>query len=85
MRARLSRKDARERILRWNYYVLKSFFHALGHPWPFTQGEAPKAEEKEDVHDFTVEEMLALEEAAKGWEKPALAPGTMPSSASRAH
>jgi len=68
--ASLSRKGARGRTLRWNYYVVKSFFRALGHPWPFDQGEAPKAEENEDVPVFTSEEMLALEEAAKSWENP---------------
>ena len=65
--ANLSRGGARGRTLRWNYYVVKSFFRALGHPWPFDQGEVPKAEENEDVPVFTPEEMLALEEAAKGW------------------
>jgi len=71
--AGLSRKGARGRTLRWNYYVVKSFFRALGRPWPFDQGEAPKAEENEDVPVFTSEEMLALEVAAKGWENPELA------------
>jgi len=64
--AGLSRKGARGRTLRWNYYVVKSFFRALSHPWPFDSGEAPKAEENMDVPVFTPEEMLALEEAAKG-------------------
>jgi len=71
--AGLSRGGAKGRTLRWNYYVVKSFFRALGHPWPFDAGEAPKTEENEDVPVFTSEEMLALEEAAKGWENPELA------------
>ena len=71
--AGLSRGGAKGRTLRWNYYVVKSFFRALGYPWPFDAGEAPKTEENEDVHVFTSEEMLALEAAAKGWENPELA------------
>jgi len=62
--AGLSRGGARGRTLRWNYCVVKSFFRALGHPWLFDQGEAPKAEENMDVPVFTPEEMLALKEAA---------------------
>ena len=68
--AGLSKGGARGRTLRWNYYVVKSFFRALGHPWPFDQGEAPKAEENEDVPVFTQGDMIALEEAAKGWKNP---------------
>ena len=30
--ASLSRGGAQARTLWWNYYVVKSFFHALGHP-----------------------------------------------------
>jgi len=67
--AGLSRK-AGGKTLRWNYYVVKSFFRALGHPWPFDKSEVPKAEENEDVPVFTQGDMLALEEAAKGWENP---------------
>jgi len=68
--ASLSRKGARGRTLRWNYYVVKSFFRALGYSWPFDQSEAPKAEDNEDVPVFTSDEMQALEETAKGWENP---------------
>jgi len=68
--ASLSRGGARGKTLQWNYYVVKSFFRAVGSPWPFDQGEAPKAEENEDVPVFTQGEMLALEEAAKGWGNP---------------
>ena len=68
--ASFGRGDARGRTLRWIYYVVKSFFRALGHSWPFDQDEVPKAEENEDVPTFTSEEMLALEEAAKCWENP---------------
>ena len=67
--AGLSRK-AGGKTLRWNYYVVKSFFRALGHPWPFDKSEVPKAEDNEDVPVFTSDDMLALEEAAKGWENP---------------
>jgi len=68
--ASLSRGGARGRTLRWNYYVVKSFFRALGHLWPFDKGEVPKSEENEEVPVFTSEEMLSLEEAAKGCENP---------------
>ena len=71
--ASLSRGGARGRTLRWNYYVVKSFFRALGHPWSFDKGEVPKAEDNEDVPVFTSDEMLALEKAAKGGENPELA------------
>ena len=62
--ARLSRR-AKGRTLRWNYYVVKSFFRALGYPWPFDSGEVPKADENEDVPVFTQGEMQALEKTAK--------------------
>jgi len=68
--ALLRRRGAKGRTLRWNFYVVKSFFRALGHTWPFDSSEVPKSEDNEDVPVFTSEEMQSLEEAAKSWKNP---------------
>jgi len=71
--ADLARRGAGGRTRRWRYYILKTFFRAVGQPWPFEPGDAPKVEEESEVPIFTEEEMRRLEEAAKSHPDPELA------------
>ena len=46
---------------RWAYYVIRTFFRAMEHPWPFEKSEVPKAEENEEVPVLQEEDMAAME------------------------
>ncbi len=71
--ADLARRGVGGRTRRWRYYILKTFFRAVGQPWPFEPGDAPRVDEESEVPIFTEEEMRRLEEAAKSHPDPELA------------
>jgi site-specific recombinase XerD len=63
--ARLKREGSGGVNQRWAYYVIRTFFRAMEHSWPFEKSEVPKAEDNEEVPVLQEEDMAAMEGVAR--------------------